>query len=219
MWFSLLYLLVRLVLRVPSPAGDRARELELIVLRHEVKVLKRQVGRAKLRRADKVFLTALSRVLPREPWSSFVVTPATLLRWHRELVKRKWTHKTRPVGRPPLDPKLAALIVRMATDNPRWGFMRIKGECQKLGLRVSATSVKKVLLRADRDRLEDLLAEARTWPGVYAVRAWVNEGSLSVGDDIIKVLVAGDIRDNVFAALQWLVSLIKSEVLSESELR
>jgi putative transposase len=66
----------------------------------------------------------------------------------RELVKRKWTRKTRPVGRPPLDPRLADLIVRMAKDNHRWGYLRIKGECQKLGLRVSATSVKKVLLAA-----------------------------------------------------------------------
>jgi len=98
-----------------------------------------------------VFLTALSRLLPRERWSSFIVTPGTLLRWHRELVKRTWTHKTRPVGRPPLDPKLAALIVRMAGDNPRWGYLRIKGECQKMGLRVSATTVKKVLLGAGLD--------------------------------------------------------------------
>ena len=73
--------------------------------------------------------------------------------------------------------------------------------------------------RADRDRLEEVLAEAGTWPGVYAVCGWANEGSLSVGDDIMKVLVAGDIRDNVFAALQRLVSLIKKEVLSESEAR
>lgn len=83
----------------------------------------------------------------------------------------------------------------------------------------SGEPVRGMVLRADRDRLEEVLAEAGTWPGVYAVRGWANEGSLSVGDDIMKVLVAGDIRDNVFAALQRLVSLIKSEVLSESELR
>ena len=153
MLFSLLYLLLRLVLRVSSPGGDRERELELelLVLRHELMVLRRKVGRPKLRRSDKVFLTALSRLLPRERWSSFIVTPGTLLRWHRELVKRKWTHKTRPVGRPSVDPKLANLIVRMAKDNPRWGYLRIKGECQKLGLRVSATTVKKVLLAAGLD--------------------------------------------------------------------
>ena len=110
MLFSLLYLLLRLLQRVPSPGRDRERELELelLVLRHELTVLKRKVGRSKLRRVDKVFLTALSRVLPRQRWSAFIVTPGTLLRWHRELVKRKWTFKTRPVGRPPLDPKLAA---------------------------------------------------------------------------------------------------------------
>jgi len=154
-FFSFAYLLLRLVLRVPSPEGrrDRERELEveLLVLRHELKVLRRKVGRPKLRRSDKVLLTALSRLVPRERWSSFIVTPGTLLRWHRELVKRKWTHKTRPVGRPPLDPKLTVLIVRMAKDNPRWGYLRIKGECQKLGLRVSATSVKKVLLAGGLD--------------------------------------------------------------------
>ena len=153
MLFSLLYLLLRLVLRVSSPGGDRERELELelLVLRHELMVLRRKVGRPKLRRSDKVFLTALSRVLPRRRWSSFIVAPGTLLRWHGELVKRKWTFKTRPVGRPSVDPKLANLIVRMAKDNPRWGYLRIKGECQKLGLRVSATTVKKVLLAAGLD--------------------------------------------------------------------
>ena len=83
----------------------------------------------------------------------------------------------------------------------------------------SGEPVHGMMLRTDWDRQEDVLAEARTWPGVCAVRGWVNEGSLSVGDDIMKVLVAGDIRDNVFAALERLVSLIKSEVLSESELR
>jgi len=74
-------------------------------------------------------------------------------------------------------------------------------------------------LRADRARLEQALAEAGSWPGVVAVRAWVNEGTLAVGDDIMKVLVAGDIRDNVFAALQRLVSVLKREVVAERELR
>jgi molybdopterin synthase catalytic subunit len=83
----------------------------------------------------------------------------------------------------------------------------------------SGEPVRGMVLRAGRNRLEEVIAEAGTWPGVFAVRGWVNEGSLSVGDDIMKVLVAGDIRDNIFAALQRLVSLIKSEVLSESELR
>jgi molybdopterin synthase catalytic subunit len=83
----------------------------------------------------------------------------------------------------------------------------------------SGEPVRGMMLGADRDRLESVLAEAGTWPGVFAVRGWVNEGLLAVGDDIMKVLVAGDFRDNVFAALQRLVSQIKSDVLSESELR
>ena len=83
----------------------------------------------------------------------------------------------------------------------------------------SGEPVSGMMLGADRDRLESVLAEAGTWPGVFAVRGWVNEGLLAVGDDIMKVLVTGDIRDNVFAALQRLVSQIKSDVLSESELR
>ncbi len=83
----------------------------------------------------------------------------------------------------------------------------------------SGEPVHGMVLAADGERLEQVLAAAATWQGVCAVRAWVNEGSLSVGDDIMKVLVAGDIRDNAFAALQRLVSLIKNEVLSESELR
>ena len=82
----------------------------------------------------------------------------------------------------------------------------------------SGEQVRGMMLRSDGDRLEEVLAEARTWPGVCAVRGWVNEGSLSVGDDIMRVLVAGDVRDNVFSALQRLVSLIKSDVVSESEL-
>jgi len=75
-----------------------------------------------------------------------------------------------------------------------------------------------MMLSADGRRLEEVLAEARTWPGVVAVRGWVNAGLLSVGDDIMTVLVAGDIRENVFAALQRLVSLVKTEVVSESEM-
>jgi molybdopterin synthase catalytic subunit len=83
----------------------------------------------------------------------------------------------------------------------------------------SGEPVQGMVLRADRERLSSALAEARTWPGVVAVRAWVNEGSLAVGDDIMRVLVAGDIRDNVFGALQRLVSLIKNEVVNELEVR
>src|SRR3954451_22043583 len=89
----------------------------------------------------------LSRVLPRNRWPIFLVTPATLLRWHRELVARRWTYPATGRGRQGLGPEVVDLVVRMARENPRWGYVRIAGECRKLGVRVSATSVRRVLRR------------------------------------------------------------------------
>jgi len=90
--------------------------------------------------------------MPRGLWSSFVVRPETLLRWHRELVRRKWTYKRRArPGRPPIDPEISALIVRLGRENPRWGYQRIRGELLKLGIRVSATTVRTTLLRHGLD--------------------------------------------------------------------
>jgi transposase InsO family protein len=148
MLFALLYAVLRRVIGSGHPSADRELEIEVVVLRHQVKVLSRKVGRPKLRRIDKAYLAACSRVLPRHRWGSFIVAPSTLLRWHRELVRRKWTYKRKRLGRPPIDPALSALICRMARDNPRWGYMRIKGECRKLGVSVAATTVKKVLRAA-----------------------------------------------------------------------
>jgi hypothetical protein len=146
MLFSLVYVVLRGVLRL-APAGDeRDREVEILVLRHQVKVLRRKTCRPKLSRLDKLFLAAASHVLPKERWSSFVVTPTTLLRWHRELVRRKWTYKAKRTGRPPIDPQVRELVIRMAKDNPRWGYMRIQGG-RKLGIRVGASTIKRLLLR------------------------------------------------------------------------
>jgi putative transposase len=147
MFFSLLYMVLRAVLRL-APAGDqRDRELEILVLRHQVKVLKRKAGRPSLRRRDRLFLAAAARLLPRGRWSCFIVTPATLLAWHRALVKREWTYRRRRSGRPPLDEEICRLIARMAKDNPRWGYVRIQGELRKLGIRVGASSIKRLLAR------------------------------------------------------------------------
>src|SRR5438445_3101323 len=121
------------------------QELEIVVLRHELGILRRQVNRPELRDADRVLLAVASRILPRARWSVFLVTPVTLLRWHRRLVARRWTYPHRGPGRPPLDPEIRALIVRLATDNPRWGYVRIQGELAGLGIRVSATTVRRVL--------------------------------------------------------------------------
>jgi putative transposase len=151
MLFALLYVLFRRLIGSVRQSADRELEIEIVVLRHQVKVLSRKAGRPKLHRIDKAFLVACSRALPRHRWGSFIVAPSTLLRWHRELVRRKWTFKHKRLGRPPIDPALVALICRMARENPRWGYMRIKGECQKLGIGVAATTVKKVLKAAGLD--------------------------------------------------------------------
>ena len=123
---------------------DRAVEqvrLENLVLRHEVAILRRQVKRPVYRMTDRLLLAAASRILPRERWSAFLVRPETLLRWHKRLVAHKWTRPHRRPGRPALDPEIRRLIVRLAKENPRWGYMRIKGELQGLGIRVSATTI------------------------------------------------------------------------------
>jgi putative transposase len=148
MLFSLLYMVLRAVLRLAPARDQRDREVEIVVLRHQVKVLKRKAGRPRLRRRDRLFLAAAARLLLRERWSCFIVTPATLLAWHRALVKRKWTYRRRRSGRPPLDEEICRLVVRMAKDNPRWGYVRIQGELRKLGIRLGASSIKRLLLRA-----------------------------------------------------------------------
>ena len=153
MW-SLVYLLIRtLVARIISARqpgrDDGAKDLEILVLRHQLRVLQRTAGRPQLRTIDRMLLAAASRVLPRDRWVAFLVTPATLLRWHRELVRRKWTYRrTGRPGRPPIDPELRALIFRLARENPRWGCVRIGGELRKLGHRVSATTVRTLLRTA-----------------------------------------------------------------------
>ncbi len=148
MLFSVFYLILRGLLRLlPSTGDDRDREIEILVLRHQVKILSRKAGRPKLRRADRAFLAAGSRMLPRERWASFIVRPATLLRWHRELVRHKWTYRGKRVGRPPVSPQVTDLILRLAKENPRWGCVRIQGELRGLGIRVGATTIRALLRR------------------------------------------------------------------------
>jgi putative transposase len=110
-------------------------------------MLRRQARQPKLTRADRALLAALSRSLPRVGWAVFSVKPATLLHWHRQLVARRWTYAHRAPGRPPLESSLRALIVRLGRENPHWGYRRIVGELKGLGISVSATSVRKVLLK------------------------------------------------------------------------
>ena len=124
------------------------KDIELMVLRHEVRVLKRQLhGRVRYRTTDRAILAALSRSLPRWRWRCFLVTPDTLLRWHRELSRRKWKRwrTQRGPGRPPLGDEIVELIVRLGRENRRWGCVRIQGELRGLGIRLSASSIRRVL--------------------------------------------------------------------------
>jgi putative transposase len=99
MLFLLLYMVLRAVFRLALAGEQRDREIEILVLRHELQVLKRKAGRPKLRRRDRLFLAAAARLLPKERWSCFMISPATLLGWHRQLVKRQWTYRSRRTGR------------------------------------------------------------------------------------------------------------------------
>ena len=141
MLFAFAYLLLhRLVQLVAGSSNHMNSDVEVVVLRHQLKVLKRQVSKPRLRRRDRLFMAAMSRTVPRARWSSFVVSPQTLLRWHRELVRRKWTYARRSAGgRPPICDELRQLILRIGKENPRWGCLRIRGELAKLGLRVKGS--------------------------------------------------------------------------------
>jgi putative transposase len=141
-------LILRLVLRITPDDDTREREAEILVLRHQLAVLKRASPRPRIRRLDRMMIAAFARLVRRDRWSGFIVSPATILRWHREIVARKWTYRRSRIGRPPLDPSLGRLIVQMARDNPRWGIIRIKGELQGLGYRVGATTIRSLLRRA-----------------------------------------------------------------------
>jgi putative transposase len=129
--------------------SEPSKEMEILVLRHQLQVLRRQVTRPRLEPADRALLAAFSRLLLNAGVRSvFLFTPTTLLRWHRELVRRRWTypHRRQP-GRPPIAGELRRLILRLAGENPAWGYRRLQGELARLGIAVAPSTVWAILKR------------------------------------------------------------------------
>jgi putative transposase len=147
---SIVYRLIRCLVGLLAVLvrSDLSKDAELLVLRHENQVLRRQLrGRLRWDHADRLWLAALSRLVSRRRWPRvFPVTPVTLLRWHRDLVARKWdyTSRRRP-GRPSTGTAVKALIIRMARENPAWGHRRIQGELARLGHAIAASTVWEIL--------------------------------------------------------------------------
>ncbi len=141
------YAIFRLLLDALLSRQNRNRDLELLVLRHQLKVLQRTAGPPRWESGDRFILAALSRQLPRPAWQSLLVNPETVLRWHRELVRRKWAAfgKRGPLGRRPVPAELMELVIRLASENPTWGYLRIKGELRKLDHAVSASTIRRLL--------------------------------------------------------------------------
>jgi putative transposase len=125
------------------------KDVELLMLRHEVQVLRRQVARPRVDWADRAVLAGLARLLPRPSWNRLFVRPETLLRWHQDLVRRRWSYP-HPRGRPAVPAELRVLVVRLASENPTWGYRRIHGELCRLGYkgRIGASTVWAILHRA-----------------------------------------------------------------------
>jgi putative transposase len=108
--------------------NEVAKDAEILVLRHQLGVLRRQVARPRFSWSDRALIATLARLVPRERWAAFLITPETILRWHRALVRRRWSYPHRPPGRPPLPEETVELIVRLAQENRNWGYLRIARE-------------------------------------------------------------------------------------------
>jgi putative transposase len=159
---SALYIVVCRLLELIVLVGrcDRTKELEILLLRHELAILRRQVNRPRFEPHDRVLLAALSRMLPRRSWSAFLVQPETLLRWHRRLVARRWTYPHRRPGRPPISCEVRELALRLARENPSWGYQRELGLSADRGRAAQARHHRLGDLRPQHPRCSRLAAGA-----------------------------------------------------------
>jgi transposase len=157
------YRLVRLVVDLLVLRGrrDRSKDVEILVLRHQLSVLQRQIARPRFEPDDRAILTALARTLGRERWSLFMVKPDTLLRWHRRLVANHWTYP-HPPGRPTTTAETRCMILRLARENPTWGYRRIHGEVARLGITIAASTIWTILKNAGIDPAPDRTADSWT---------------------------------------------------------
>jgi putative transposase len=130
---------------------DTTKEIEILVLRHQLAVLQRRTPRPRISWPDRAVIAALTRLLPTRRRLGLLVTPATILRWHRRLVSRHWTTQPAPRGRPAIPAGLRALAVRLATENPMWGYRRIHGELAGLGYPIGASTIWTILHNAGID--------------------------------------------------------------------
>jgi putative transposase len=174
---------------------DAAKDAEILVLRQEVAVLRRQVAAPKPSWNDRALLAALARLLPRELRRRRLVTPATLLSRHRRLIARHWA-QPRPPGRPPISDDLVALIVRLARENPRFGYTRIQNELRRVGHRVSATTIRRIL-RTHRIPPAGRRADATTWRAFLRTQA---TGILAA--DFFEVDCIGYAKASVFLVIE-----------------
>ncbi|MFC9493551.1 integrase core domain-containing protein [Streptomyces sp. NPDC056982] len=149
--------------------SEASKNAEILVLRHQLAVLRRQVARPKLSWADRAVIAGLVRLLPKALHGHTFVTPGTLLRWHADLVKLRWTYKRQGPGRPPTQPAVQALVLRIAAENPAWGYRRIAGELASLGRPVGASTVWAILKKAGVDPAPR--RSGATWAGFLRSQA------------------------------------------------
>jgi putative transposase len=157
------YRVVRLVIDLLVLRGrrDRSKDVEILVLRHQLAVLERQIARPRFEPDDRAVLAALARVLGRDRWSIFLIRPDTILGWHRRLVANHWTYPHR-VGRPSTLTETRATIIRLAHENPTWGYRRIHGELARLGITIAASTVWAILKTAGMSPAPNRAAESWT---------------------------------------------------------